>query len=153
MVQMIDCFCDRDVGASDQGAESRNLYLVFEYMDTTLWREFSRRRGLSDRQIAVRMFRDVCLGVKHLHDVGIVHTDLSLTNMLYSHGQLNVADLGCSCCAATWVLPSSESGTAHSSAPLLWLVAGRKIASRARASGHLRQLLIVGVSEFVWAFS
>ena len=73
VVRMIDYFCDGDAPALDQLLERRYLYLVFEYMDTTLWREFTRRRGLFDRQIVVRMFRDVCLGVKHLHDVGIVH--------------------------------------------------------------------------------
>ena len=72
---MIDYFCDKDATASGQGSERRFLYLVFEYMDTTLWREFSRRKGLFDRQMTIRIFRDVCLGVKHLHDVGIVHGD------------------------------------------------------------------------------
>jgi heme A synthase len=56
-----------------------------------------------------------------------------------------VADLGCSSCAATWVLPSSERGTAHSRAPELWLAAGRKTASRARASGHLLKAVVTAV--------
>ena len=142
---MIDYFCDRDAAASGQGAERRCLYLVFEYMDTTLWREFSRSRGLFDRQMVVRIFRDVCLGMKHLHDVGIVHTDLSLTNMLYSRGQLKVADLGCSSCAATWVLPNTECGTAHSRAPELWLSARRKSASRVRAPGQMVETVATAV--------
>ena len=52
------------------------MCLVFEYMDT-LWRELSKKRGLFDNQMAIRLFGDVCLGVTHLHDVGIAHTDLS----------------------------------------------------------------------------
>ena len=142
---MIDYFCDKDATASGQGSERRFLYLVFEYMDTTLWREFSRRKGLFDRQMTIRIFRDVCLGVKHLHDVGIVHGDLSLTNMLYSHGTLKVADLGCSSCAATWVLPNSETCTAHSRAPELWLASGGKTASRLPASSQLVETVATAV--------
>ena len=65
--------------------------MVFVYVDT-LWRELSKKRGLFDKQMAIRLFGDVCLGVTHLHDVGIVK------------------DLGLSSCAATWVLPNSKSG-------------------------------------------
>ena len=91
---MIDYFCDRDSAALDPIVARRYLYLVFENMDTTLWREFQNRKGLFDSQMIIRIFGDVCLGVKHLHEVGIVHTDLSVNNLLYSQGQLKVADLG-----------------------------------------------------------
>ena len=127
---MLDYFCDRDATALDPIIAKRYLYLVFEYMDTTLWREFQRRKGLLDRQMIIRMFRDICLGVKHLHEVGIVHSDLSVNNFLYSQGNLKVADLGCSSCAATWALPASERGTAHSRAPELWLAFEGKHASK-----------------------
>jgi hypothetical protein len=70
---MVDYFCDRDAVAPGQGSERRCLYLVFEHMDTTLRRELSRRRGLFVRRMAIRVFRDIRLGVKRLHDVGIVH--------------------------------------------------------------------------------
>ena len=114
-------------------------------MDTTLWHDFSRRGGRFDRQTVARMFRDVCLGVKHLHDLGIVHTDLSLTNILCSRGQVKVADFRSCRCAATWVLPDGEWGTAHSRAPELWLAAGRNAASPARASGHLVETVSTAV--------
>jgi serine/threonine protein kinase len=106
-------------------------------MDTTLWREFQKRKGLFDRQMIIRIFGDVCRGVKHVHDLGIVHTDLSVNNLLYSQGQLKVADLGCSSCAATWVLPASERGTAHSRAPELWLSFAGKHASTVPAASQL----------------
>ena len=135
---MIDYFCDRDATALDPIIAKRYLYLVFEYMDTTLWREFQRRKGLFDRQMIIRMFRDICLGVKHLHEVGIVHSDLSVNNFLYSQGNLKVADLGCSSCAATWALPASERGTAHSRAPELWLVVeGKHVSKKVPAASQL----------------
>jgi hypothetical protein len=68
---MVDYFCDRDAVAPGQGSEWRCLFL--EHMDTTLRHELSRRRGLFVRRMAIRVFRDVRLGVKRLHDVGIVH--------------------------------------------------------------------------------
>jgi serine/threonine protein kinase len=134
---MIDYFCDRDYAALDPIVARRLLYLVFEYMDTTLWREFQKRKGLFDRQMIIRIFGDVCRGVKHVHDLGIVHTDLSANNLLYSQGRLKVADLGCSSCAATWVLPASERGTAHSRAPELWLAFEGKHASKVPAASQL----------------
>ena len=121
---MIDYFCD-SLGV-DAACSQRCLYLVFEYMDTTVWHEFTRRKGLFDRQLSVSIFTDICRGIKHLHDLGIAHTDLSLTNLLYSQGQTKVGDLGCSFSAETWVLPRREKGTPHSRAPELWLVASAK---------------------------
>ena len=120
---MIDYFCDAGVGTA---SSQRCLYLVFEYMDTSLWHEFVRRKGLFDRQLCVRIFTDICRGVQHLHDLCIVHTDLSSTNILYSQGTAKVADLGCSHSADTWKLPisKSEKGTPHSRSPELWLAAG-----------------------------
>jgi len=134
---MIDYFCVRDYAAVDPIVARRFLYLVFDYMDTTLWREFQTRKGLFDRQMIIRIFGDVCRGVKHVHDLGIVHTDLSANNLLYSQGRLKVADLGCSSCAATWVLPTSERGTAHSRAPELWLAFAGKHASTVPAASQL----------------
>jgi serine/threonine protein kinase len=122
---MIDYFCDVGVGSA---SSQRCLYLVFEYMDTTVWQEFVRRKGLFDRQLCVRIFTDICRGTQHMHDLGIVHTDLSLPNLLYSHGRAKVADLGCSHSASTWALPigKREKGTAHSRSPELWLASGKK---------------------------
>ena len=64
-----------------------------------------------DRYSAIRIITDICLGMEHLHALGIAHTDLSLTNLLYAQGRAKVADLGCSYCSETWVLPRSEKGT------------------------------------------
>ena len=139
VVTMTDYFCD--TFGMGSACSQRCLYLVFEYMDTTVWHEFVRRKGLFDRQLCVCMFMDICRGVKHLHDLGIAHTDLSLTNLLYSRGRTKVADLGCSHSAETWVLPRSEKGTAHSRAPELWLAASAKgtVCSQSRAPRTLLQ--------------
>ena len=82
---MVDYFCDSfGTGAA---CSQRCLYMVFEYMDTTLWHEVARRKGLFDRQLCVSIFVDICRGIKHVHDLGIAHTDLSASNVLYSQGR------------------------------------------------------------------
>ena len=133
---MTDYFCD-SFGV-DSACSQRCLYLVFEYMDTTVWHEVARRKGLFDRQLCVSIFADICRGVKHLHDLGIAHTDLSLTNVLYSQGRAKVADLGCSHSAETWVLPRSEKGAAHSAGHRS---CGRQPGKKVRRAASRQQIL------------
>ena len=139
VVMMTDYFCD--AFGMGSACSQRCLYLVFEYMDTIVWHESVRRKGLFDTQLSVCMFTDICRGVKRLRDLDIAHTDLTLTNLLYSRGSSKVADLGCSHSAETWVLPRSEKGTAHSRAPELRLAASAEgtVCSQSRAPRTLLQ--------------
>ena len=151
VVRMIDYFCDVGVGSASR---QRCLYLVFEYMDTTVWQEFVRRKGLFDRQLCVRIFTDICRGTQHMP--GHSSHRLGLPNLLHSHGRAKVADLGCSYCASTWVLPSARRGqptAGHQSCG--WLVA-KKVRLAASPQPFAAQRLLplrqtCGASEFAWA--
>ena len=71
---------------------------------------------------------------------------MSFTNILLdSRGRAKVADLGCSACAATWALPKTEKGTAHSRSPELWLVFGDQVAARGPASSQLVEVVATAV--------
>jgi protein-serine/threonine kinase len=40
--------------------------------------------------------KDICTGVKHIHDMGIAHRDLKLENILLSDNKFKVTDFGSS---------------------------------------------------------
>ena len=96
-----------------QGSTSRGyLYLVFEFMENNLWDLLKTprgRRGLLDRSLAARYILHTCLGVNHLHELGIVHKDLSLSNLLLSSSHVvKVADMGTAMSARSILAPTDH---------------------------------------------
>ena len=86
------------------------LYMVFQFMDTTLWRFWQHRRGLLAPVQAHAFVLQVVSGVAHLHSLDIVHSDLSMANVLVGgcEPSLRIADLGSAMDAASMVLKSGE---------------------------------------------
>ena len=101
-----------------KGAVGTCLYMVFDFVDTTLWYMWKQRRRVVPMNLCCGLASDLLHGVAHLHDSGIVHTDLSMANMLVgplsssssasSHGRLRITDLGGAISALGVVLPAEK---------------------------------------------
>ena len=112
--------------------EDAHLYMVFELMDTSLWHLWLNRRRMILLTLAQRFLRQVADGVMHLHSLNIVHTDLSMANMLIvrrrpngyepSGDVLRITDMGGAACAHAAVLNRGEViTTAYCRAPEIFL--------------------------------
>ena len=93
------------------------LYMVFEFMDTTLWSMWKQRRRILPLEMVQSCLRQTAAGLGHLHSCGIVHTDLSMANVLVASGGfeprrgdvVRIADLGGGCQRHRDGHPSGES--------------------------------------------
>lgn len=75
--------------------EDEQLYIQMELWDCSLYDQFINRK-LTEKEI-LKVLRDVSLGLKELHERGIVHLDLKLENILVgSSGKYKLGDLGLS---------------------------------------------------------
>ena len=106
-----------------KGVAGTCLYMVFEFMDTNLWHLWKKRRRVVPTEMCFGFVSDLVHGLSHLHGCDVVHTDLSMANMLVgpsssgacshacasssasSHGVLRISDLGGAVCAFGIVLP------------------------------------------------
>lgn len=74
--------------------EKSILYLVMELCDCSL-PEYLDRTGQINEANLIKIFRDVCKGLKKLHSHKIVHLDIKPENILFSFGhRFKIADLG-----------------------------------------------------------
>lgn len=68
-------------------------YLVMEYVDGGCLRDFVDRCG--GYQDIVRAYREICLGLEHIHTQGIVHRDVKPRNILFTmEGEPKISDFG-----------------------------------------------------------
>ncbi len=82
-----------DVGAADDG----RLYFAMEYVPGVPLSDFCDRRGL-DVENRLALFLQVCEGVQHAHQKGVIHRDLKPGNLMVAdyHGRhlVKVIDFG-----------------------------------------------------------
>ena len=97
----------------DMYALSRNsrlsLAIVLQHCDTSLWRIFrdsGSTNGLALARVAQHV-EEAMSGVSHLHSLGIVHGDLSLSNLLVSSTGVKVADMNTAHWAHDFIVPES----------------------------------------------
>ena len=96
--------------------EGACLYMVFEFMDTTLWSMWKQRRRILPLEMVQSCLRQTAAGLGHLHACGIVHTDLSMANVLVASGGfeprrggvVRIADLGGAASAIGMVIPEKK---------------------------------------------
>ena len=77
------CLHDHFIAEIKEGA---CLYMVFEFMDTTLWSMWKQRHRIMPLDKVQSCLRQTAAGLGHLHSCGIVHTDLSMANVLVARG-------------------------------------------------------------------
>ena len=80
----------------------KSLFIVLEYCNggdlyKLIARRKSKQRYMDERYIWF-LFNQICLGIKHLHENGIVHRDLKTMNVMCKNGgkTVKIADLGVS---------------------------------------------------------
>ena len=119
---VVDRSDSRSSQASSQCKTETYLYMVFDFMDCTLWHYWETRRRMVSPESSHRFILHAASGVAHLHEMGIVHTDLSMANLLLNHGELRVADLGGAATAADLVFKKQEVvTTVYARAPEVFL--------------------------------
>jgi len=78
----------------DSGESDGLLYYVMPYIDGESLRARLSRDKRLDEADAVRISREVALGLDYAHRRGVVHRDIKPDNILLSSGQAMVADFG-----------------------------------------------------------
>ena len=74
--------------------EKSSLFVIMELCDCSL-SEYVERVGELDESQLKKIFRDMCKGLKKLHQHSIVHLDIKPENILYSFSQrFKIGDLG-----------------------------------------------------------
>lgn len=70
-------------------------YLVLEYLEGGDLAKFSRQ-GTVDLKTALRFIEQVCAGLRHAHENGIIHRDIKPQNLLLTKGRdvVKIADFG-----------------------------------------------------------
>jgi hypothetical protein len=79
----------------DWGAFGERVFLVMERAETSLADHLDRVGPLGDLE-AADVLRQVSLGLKELHSIGVIHRDLSSSNILLHEGRWKLSDFGIS---------------------------------------------------------
>ena len=136
LIRILDHFCCKRAGslpassvqpvaAGAPAEHTLDLYCVCEWMDTCLWDLFQGRTGVFHRGEVVQLTYQSDDAMAHLHDLDIIHGDLSFKNILVrrvGEGQyeVKVADFGA--CTARVGLGRRRPGCSeHVRAPELFL--------------------------------
>jgi serine/threonine protein kinase len=79
----------------DFGSSHDNYYIVMEYIDGMSLKEIIGQHGALDQELALLVAREVCLGLDHAHQRGIVHRDIKPANIMVTNdGQVKITDFG-----------------------------------------------------------
>ena len=101
--------------------ENDTPYIVMEYVPDALDRQIrSERLGI---RRAVEIAEQVCLGLAHAHELGVVHRDIKPANILISEtGEAKVTDFGIAraVLSSTRAPHTSAAGTYHYLPPEQW---------------------------------
>lgn len=120
-----------------------DLYLVFEYVDTDLYKLLLSAQYLSTAHIQTFLYQ-ILLGLKYIHSANVIHRDIKPANiLLYEDCTLKICDFG----LARIVLPSNveiESPATFSPPIPSSNQRGRK---RNDAGGEIRDLEIIFASD------
>ncbi len=72
-----------------------NPYLVLEFVDGESLRSRLKRSGMLSQVEALKIVREICLGLKAAHELNIVHRDVKSDNVLISNkGTVKLVDFG-----------------------------------------------------------
>jgi serine/threonine protein kinase len=79
----------------DFGSSHDNYYIVMEYIDGKSLKEIMSEHGVLDQELALFAAREVCLGLDHAHQRGIIHRDIKPANIMVTNdGQVKITDFG-----------------------------------------------------------
>jgi tRNA A-37 threonylcarbamoyl transferase component Bud32 len=79
----------------DFGSSHDNYYIVMEYIDGMSLKEIMTDHGAFDQELALLVTREICIGLDHAHQRGIVHRDIKPANIMVTNdGQVKITDFG-----------------------------------------------------------
>jgi eukaryotic-like serine/threonine-protein kinase len=83
------------VSVYDVGEEDGLPYIIMEYVEGETLAELIRREGPLEADRAVELLVQVCAGLEHAHQAGLVHRDIKPQNLLVrTDGVVKIADFG-----------------------------------------------------------
>lgn len=83
------------VNVYDVGHEGNIHYIVMEYIEGNNLKEIIRERGALPVREAVDIAKQICEGLEHAHENGIIHRDIKPHNILITKGgRVKVTDFG-----------------------------------------------------------
>jgi serine/threonine protein kinase len=83
------------VAVFDVGEDDGVPYIVMEYVEGETLADLMERKGQVDPDRAVDLILQVCAGLEHAHDAGLVHRDIKPQNLLVrSDDTVKIADFG-----------------------------------------------------------
>ena len=111
-------------GASERANVPRELWIVLERCDCSLWDAVERGDfGHPNKWAKVQSaMRQIALGIEYVHQAHHIHGDLNCNNVLVKDGVMKVADLGIAKNVAKWTKTSKDTnafGTVTHMAPEL----------------------------------
>jgi serine/threonine protein kinase len=79
----------------DSGTTQDNYFIVMEYIDGLSLSEILEKNGPLDEELALLIAREICIGLDHAHQRGIIHRDIKPANiMITMTGQVKITDFG-----------------------------------------------------------
>ncbi|UCF04257.1 MAG: serine/threonine protein kinase [bacterium] len=79
----------------DFGSSANNYYIVMEYIDGLSLKELQEKHGVLGEELSLLVAREICLGLDHAHQRGIIHRDIKPANiMITSEGLVKITDFG-----------------------------------------------------------
>ncbi|MBI2567689.1 MAG: protein kinase [Candidatus Schekmanbacteria bacterium] len=81
----------------DQGVEHQHYYLVMEFVNGCDLAHLFEERGALPENEALRILDQVCRGLLHIHQLGVIHRDIKPQNILLDeHANVHITDFGIS---------------------------------------------------------
>jgi serine/threonine protein kinase len=99
-----------------------NFYLVMDFVDgLTLRQEIQNYKyDWVSSERALRLLKQLAMGVAYLHSHGIIHRDIKPSNLMVQHDRLIIIDLGLSCFNGEQLRILPDCGTVGYMAPELF---------------------------------
>ena len=137
---------DNIVGLLEVFRRKRKLYLVFEYVESTLLQELERRPEGLDPLDTKKVMWQLVRGIDYLHQHQVIHRDIKPENLLLSRaGVLKLCDFGFARTLSgpgarytDYVSTRCVLGTSHAPLPFLCLQPPHPPPHHARSPTHTR---------------
>ncbi|KAG0460265.1 hypothetical protein HPP92_023393 [Vanilla planifolia] len=82
-------------GGPHNGLESTYLYIQMEYCPRTLRQDFETHATSFDKEYTWHLFRQIVEGLAHIHGQGIIHRDLTPSNIFFdARNDIKIGDFG-----------------------------------------------------------